>query len=118
MKDLISYLNAIKTKHDIKSNLQLAALIGVSAAGIDGIMKGRINPSDERCELIAQLAEERPEVIIAIVHAKKAKQGQKKYWDKILKAVMAASFVLLFTLPAFATQQNLDNSFSVYYVKL
>lgn len=119
MNELIIYLTELKLKLNTKSNLQFAMKIGVSSAGIDGIMKGRIVPGDELCERIAEISGDRPEVIIALAHKSRAKTDkQKNYWDKILKAVTAATFLILFILPSFVYASTILNSSRSLYIML
>jgi hypothetical protein len=98
MSEFTNYLLNVKNKLDVKSNLQFGFKIGVSPAAIDGFMKGRMTPGDEVCERIAELSGDKPEFVITLAHKSKAKGHLKKHWEKILKAVTAASFVLLITL--------------------
>jgi hypothetical protein len=87
MKDLKEYLNSLKDRLEIKSTLQFSVRLGIPQPTLHKIMNDGMLPSDETCEKIAKISGDRPEVIIALAHMSRAKAGQKKYWEHILKAV-------------------------------
>ncbi len=119
MKDLISYLNALKAKLDIKSDTQLAARLGITQASIQKYMVGMAVPADEVCIKIAELSGDSPTIVMALADVSRAKGTSKKYRTQIYKAVMTAALSLLFFIPssAYATVNNSSILQTVYYVK-
>jgi len=98
MNDIIIYLENLKKSLNITSNNQLAIRTGIRQQTMDAIMKNKMIPGDEHCERISKLSGDKPEYVIALAHKCRAKGDSIKYWDKILKAVTAATFISLFIL--------------------
>ena len=111
MNELTDYLYALKTRLEIKSINQFSIRLGIPQSTMDVIMKGKLIPGDEICVKIANLSEDRPEFVIALAHKSKAKGEIKNHWDKIIKAITAATFLILFTLSSSAiiAKKSLNN---------
>ncbi len=124
MTDFTKYLEGVKAKVGIKSDLQLAVRIGVSYSLVHGFLHSNRIPGDDICVKIAELAGDDPARVIALAHVVKASGASKRAWEKIFKAVAgkaaAAVLVILMTLsllsPALAGHNPILQN--VYYVKL
>ena len=106
MNNIIDYLRQLKIKLNIKSDTQLGLQLGLPQATIQKIMSGGMIPADETCLRIAELSGDRPEYVVAIAHASRAKGNSKSVWDKIIKTIAAASFVTLLVATLFPSYVN------------
>jgi DNA-binding XRE family transcriptional regulator len=97
MNTLVKYLEGGRSKMGMKSDRALALRVGITQSSMHNIMAGMSTPSDDTCMKIAELAGDDPARVIALAHMAKAPGASKKAWDKIFKAVTAASFSFFLT---------------------
>lgn len=106
MTEFAKYIEGLKAKLGLKNDSQLSFLIGVSPRAIYNITKGHSIPTDDICLKLAELAGDDPEKVLLLAHKSKASERSKPYWDKILKAVVNMSLILMLTLPLYAHAQD------------
>lgn len=114
MTDIVKYIEGIKVGKGIKSDRQLAALVGITQPSMTNILGGLSVPKDETCVKIAELAGEDPAIVILLAHKSKASEATKKHWAKIFKLVTAATlglvmFFYIFASPAFSSTRQKNN---------
>jgi len=93
MRTTVELLDAVKRRHQLTSDYQLAKFLGISPSRLGNYRKGRSRPDDAMCIAVADaLGIERGRVL-AIVAAERAQSDQaKKEWLKL--AGTAAVLVL------------------------
>ena len=96
MENIIDYLKEFQLREGIKSVNALAIRLGIPQSTMNAIFKNKMIPSDEMCEKFAAITNHRPEIVIALAHKSRAKGSTVELWNKILKAVSAATLVALF----------------------
>jgi predicted transcriptional regulator len=99
-------LDAIKIKHGLTSDYQLARLMGTSEGGISNYRNGRSHLDNQKAMKAAELLGQDAGAIFALVNAERAKTEQERaVWAEIFEKLggIAASVLLAIgaaTLPA------------------
>lgn len=123
MKTSIEFLDAVKAKTGAVSDYQLAKILNVTRAGISSYRMKRSYFDDEMCLKVASILEIEPFLVLASIHAERAKTApEKAAWLSAFEKFggMAASFVFasaLLAQPAPAEAAQVVGVNSVYYVK-
>jgi len=129
MQTTQDFLDAVKSKVGIESDYKLAQTLDVSRAAISKYRNNGDSLSDETALKVASVLEIEPIMVIAAIHAEKAKTEEtKKVWSALLQRLsgVAATFLIATGInvatpsPANAGAVSGANSISlddVYYVK-
>lgn len=81
MKTTVQYLDALKAKTGAGSDYALAPKLGVTRAAISNYRNGRSFFDDEMCLKVASLLEIKPFIVMADIHAERAKtEPEKSAW--------------------------------------
>ena len=96
MNEMVTYLEGVKVKLGIASDLQFSARIGVSYSLVHGFLHSGRVPGDDTCIKIAALSGDDPAQVIALAHVVKASGSSKQAWEKIFAAVNAAAVLVAF----------------------
>lgn len=81
MKDTNQYLDAIKAKHGLTSDYQLAKLMGIRQSTISGYRAGRSHFDDLMALKVAELLGIQPIEVIAAANVARAKTTEvRKVW--------------------------------------
>lgn len=78
MKTTNEFLNAVKAKTGAVSDYVLAQKIGVSRAAISQYRNNKSNLDDQTCLKVAQILEIDAGIVLAAVHAERAKTAAEK----------------------------------------
>ena len=128
MRTTIEFLDALKAKTGAASDYALAPKLGCTRAAISNYRNGRSYFDDETCLRAASILEIEPFIVLAAVHAERAKtEPEKAAWKSMFERLggMAAAVVLGISMQSPTPSQAapvLDSSASnfpnsVYYVK-
>lgn len=93
MTEFAKYLEGVKIKLGIKSDRQLAFMIGLTQPSMCSIMSGKTIPTDDIVLKIAEIAGDDPEKILLLAHKNKASEKSRPYWDSLLKKVVNMSLI-------------------------
>jgi transcriptional regulator with XRE-family HTH domain len=86
MNTSCDFLDAVKARHAIISDYKLAKLMGVGQQTISNYRNGRSTLDDSMVLRVAGLLEEDPAVMLAAVHAERAKRPEEKAaWRSIME---------------------------------
>ena len=125
MKTTIEFLDELKARNGGASDYSIAKILGITHQMVSKYRLGKDCLGDSTAIRVAELLEIEPAIIIASVHAERAKSDQEKaVWREILEKLggVAAGVLLTIgaaTLPAQqADASALNSAHSVYYVKL
>lgn len=126
MKTTIELLDAVKARHGLTSDYQLAKMMGFNTSRVSHYRGGRRLLSDETAIQIAELLNRPAGEVLALVQAERATSDVvKKAWSKAAKAlagtavmILAGSAMALAPLPAFTPSAEAHGMTTVYYVKL
>lgn len=116
MNDTIAFIDAIKTKRGGISDYQLAKVLGVSQQTVSRYRVGKDFLGDSTAIRVAELLEIDSGIVIAAVHAERAKtDAEKAAWKAILEklgGIAAALFISVSGLsaPAPAQAASFDNN--------
>ena len=128
MKTTIEYIDAVKAKTGAASDYAVAPILGITRSAVSRYRNGHDFFSDEMALKVASILDIDPGLVVAAVHAERAKNDQEKaVWINIFEKLggMAAAVILGVALQAPTPSQAapvLDSSASnipnsVYYVK-
>jgi len=128
MERTADFLDALKARHQLTSDYQLAKLLNVSSSRVANYRMDRSKLDDAIALKVAELLDLEAGYVLACVHAERAKEPrERKAWAELAKRA-AAALALLCALPVFnpapaqaagAQGQSGDaRGSSVYYVKL
>jgi hypothetical protein len=95
MRTTLEILDAVKRRHSITSDYQLAKLLGKSTSGVSNYRCGRSHLDDLTAVRCAELLDESPLKLIAIVQAERTKRPEeKRKWEEIAKVALFASALI------------------------
>lgn len=120
MTTTTQYLDAVKSRTGAASDYALAPIIGVTRAQISIYRKGSSFLGDETALKVAKILEIDSGIVLAAVHAERAKgDGEKAAWKAIFEKLggLAASVVVGISLSSPAPLQAAEKVVDVYYVK-
>jgi len=131
MQTINELLDIAKDKNDISSDRQLGLALGTG--NLTRYRRGHEIPSDTTAIRLAELCKMKPEVVISICHAAKAKTAEESsVWNHMYKMAISAAVggVILSggvsvmpantgaaEAPTMAQAANYNGVRSVYYVK-
>ena len=109
-------LNAAKTKLDLKSDYALAKRLDTSTSRIGHWRTGQRTPDEQACFQLAEILEESPAAIIAMVRLGKEKEPSKiEFWKRqATRYAIGAGIVALLSVgsaSASASVGGLDHAF-------
>ena len=123
----VKYLEAVKTRYNIKTDAGLAEKIGVGKSAVSHYMKGARVMDEETCLAVALALEVNPmEVMMAAGIDRAEKAGQKSLWTVFSQrmAATAATVAMASAVTLFLTPQNAEartyspasaqNSYQIY----
>jgi len=128
MKTTVEFLDALKAKTGAPSDYALAPILGVTRSAVSRYRNEKDYFSDEMALKVASILEIEPFIVLAAVHAERAKtEPEKAAWKSMFERLggMAAAVVLGIAMQSPTPSQAapvLDSSASnfpnsVYYVK-
>lgn len=124
MKTTIDFLDALKARQGGVSDYAIAKKLGLTCGAVSIWRNGKGYFDDSTSIRVAELLEIEPAIVIASVHAERAKsESEKAVWREILEKLggVAAGVLLTIgaaTLPVQQAEASVLNSVhSVYYVK-
>ncbi len=84
MKTTIDFLNAVKTRHNIQRDADLARLLEITPPAIASYKKGHSSLSDENAYKVALLLGISPEYTMACANAERAQNEKVKFvWTRL-----------------------------------
>ena len=96
MKTTVDFLNAVKSKYDLKSNYALAKKMGQTDTDVARWMKGKNTLGDEAAICVADLLDMDPAYVVTCVHAERAKtERERNVWFNIAERMYAPALVLI-----------------------
>lgn len=102
MQTTREFLDAVRARHGLKSDYQLAKLLGVSHTRVSNWRTGRNTFDDETALQVAALLMENPAYVLASVSAERARvEGVREVWEDLAKklaGVVAALVLVQFAL--------------------
>lgn len=106
MQTTSDFLDAVKAKRGLASDYALAKLLGITTSGVSAYRTKRTFLGDSQAIHVAELLEMDPAIILAAVHAERAKtEPEKAVWRHVFEklgglAACALLGIALLTLPA------------------
>lgn len=99
MSTTLDFLDAVKARHSIASDYKLAKVIGASKQTISSYRNGKSAMEDSIVLRVADLLDEDPAVMLAAVHAERAKRPEEKAaWRSIMERLGGAAACALLGL--------------------
>ena len=96
MKTTCKFLDAVKARRGLASDYALAPVLGVTRSAVSRYRQGKDFFSDSAAIRCAELLEIDPAVVIACVHAERAKAApEKALWESIAERLGGAAAALL-----------------------
>lgn len=94
-------LDKIKEQTGIKKENQLAEKIGITPKRLNNYRSGLCKPDEEACFLIADIINEEPAAVIAIIRMDTVKEGEKlEFWKSKAKKYAASAGIIAALLSA------------------
>lgn len=88
MKTAANYLDAIRAKHQLKSDSQAAALLGVTRASASRFRNGEDSFSDETAAKVAELTGADPNEVLIYAHLQRAKDERARaLWVNLARTI-------------------------------
>ena len=95
------FLNAVKARHGIESDYQLAKKLGFTPQMVSRYRVGKDQLSDSAAIKVANLLEIDPAIVLASVHAERAKAPEEKAaWTTILERLGGVAAIVLIGIGA------------------
>jgi len=95
MKNTVEFLDAVKKKHGLTSDYQLAGKLGLSRAAISRFQQGKDFLGDETAIKVADLLDLDPSYVAACIHSERAKQpAVKAMWKHTAEMLYGLAAVL------------------------
>ena len=92
MTTTLQFLDAVKARHSIESDYKLAKLMGVGQQTISNYRNRKSTMDDSMVLKVANLLEEDPGIVLAAVHAERAKRPEEKAaWLSMFNRLSAAA---------------------------
>ncbi len=92
MNTTLELLDAVKVRHSLPSDYKLAKVMGVTHSCISNYRSGRSTLDDSMVLKVADLLESDPAMILATVHAERAKRPEEKaVWQSIMERLGGAA---------------------------
>jgi len=92
----VAYLDAIKSRHGLKSDYQLGKFMGWSFSTISGYRRRGREMGDEHCLQVAEALHLDAGQVLADIQAARAKSPEtRKAWEGVARAFRGAAAVLL-----------------------
>ncbi len=120
MNTTIEFLDAVKSKTGTASDYAVANVLGVTRAAVSKWRNGHDFLGVDSAIKVAKILEIDSGIVIAAVHAERAKSDQEKaVWTSIFEKLggLAAGVIVGLALSAPTPSQADDGVKSVYYVK-
>lgn len=114
------YLDAVKAKHGAASDYALSKVLGVSHQQITNYRRKGYGLGNETAIKVAELLEIDPGIVIAAVHAERAKsEAERNAWRSMFEKLggVAAGLVIGLSAVSPSPAQAVEQANSVYYVK-
>ncbi|NMM27827.1 MAG: helix-turn-helix transcriptional regulator [Glaciimonas sp.] len=119
----VKYLEMVRTKFNLKTDVALAAKIGITKSAVGNYSKGIRVMDEETCLAVAMALEVNPlDVMMAAGIDRAEKTGQKSLWEVFSQRTAQAAGIAIFGIvtllvtptPAEATQTLKNSNLSVY----
>lgn len=95
MQNTIDFLDAVRHKHNIHSDNQLALFLGCTRGAISGYRNKRSAMDDEIALRVSDALEIDPAYVIACIHAEREKNAAlRSIWERVATLTMGAAAVL------------------------
>src|SRR5258708_1714906 len=100
MKTTVQFLDAVRVRHGLTSDYQLAKFLGVKHATISGYRHQKSMMDESMClKIAAALALGDPgEVLVAIAHEREKRPEVKRAWERVAKRLAASTAAVLVAL--------------------
>ncbi len=100
MKTTVQFLDAVRVRHGLTSDYQLAKFLGVTHTTISNYRVGRSMMGEEMClKIAATLSLDDPgEVLVAIAHEREKRPEVKRAWERVAKRLAASTAAVLVAL--------------------
>lgn len=117
MKTTVQLLDAIKTRHNLKSNNAIAPLLGCTISAISQFYNYKAVPSDETAVKIAELLSVDPAFVTACIQGERTKSAAvKAMWGRIAEhfgGVAAVLLLAVLVIPALNMSGSISPDFAV-----
>lgn len=91
----IDYLDALKASKNIKSDSDLASILGITRGSISSLRYGRTVICDETAVTVAEMLHIDPAPILLQAHAERTRDEKvRAVWSKLAAAISAGGFVV------------------------
>lgn len=116
METTLHFLDAVKARHGLKSDYSLAPLLGITRSAVSKFRSGKDFFGDSTAIRVAELLEIDPAIVLASVHAERAKsEAEKTAWRSIIEKLGGIAAALLISLsglsaPTPAQASTFDNN--------
>lgn len=120
MNTSTQYIDAVKSKTGAASDYQLAKILGITQQAVSSLRVKRTFIGDETAIKVAELLEIDPGIVIAAVHAERAKsEAERNAWRSMFEKLggVAAGLVIGLSAVSPSPAQAVEQANSVYYVK-
>lgn len=95
------FLNAVKARHGIESDYALAKKIGITRAAVSSYRNRKSLLDDSTALKVANLLEIDPAIVLASVHAERAKKPEeRRVWEAIIQKLGGAAAIVLIGIGA------------------
>lgn len=94
MSEVTEYIKSVKERMGLKSYTELGKLIGKKQSYMSMLMNEHLEPSEDVLMKIAEVAGDRPEYALLLIHKQKSSTATRPYWDTLLKKVVNMSLAI------------------------